>query len=282
MQTTYDGSRWLLRGYLNDSYHAPCRVDYSDSSGNSGTTGGLSVHGGRNNEANKIVRTQANGYILCGYINSDSGYNENNASSPDRVWGSNAGGDAYLRTYRTTSLNVGAVGGYGVSLNADASTIAVRNGGDGVLISNYFRGIGTVVVAAGNSFNLRFRSSDGYFLIEGSRGSYKQDIEDLSADGCVSIIKSLRPVKFNWKDEFNGPDHDNPLMQELNRQNKEYGFIAEEVAEVSGELVTYLDDNDEKTPEPIMWQNAGLTAILVKAMQDLIIRVSSLEEQLNG
>lgn len=66
---------------------------------------GLHVHSSRNNEANKIVRTDSNGYLQCGYINSSSG-NENNNSSPDRIWGSNSS-DGYLRTYRTSALNVG-------------------------------------------------------------------------------------------------------------------------------------------------------------------------------
>jgi len=67
---------------------------------------GLDLHTGTNNEANKIVRTEGNGYLFTGYINSLVPYNENTNSSPDRVWGSNAGGDSYLRTYRTSALNV--------------------------------------------------------------------------------------------------------------------------------------------------------------------------------
>lgn len=51
---------------------------------NAGTVGGLSVHSGRNNEANKIVRTDGNGYLQVGYINSSSGH-EKNASSPTYV-----------------------------------------------------------------------------------------------------------------------------------------------------------------------------------------------------
>ena len=41
--------------------------------GNATTAGGLAVHGGRNNEANKIVRTDSNGYIQAGWINTPSG-----------------------------------------------------------------------------------------------------------------------------------------------------------------------------------------------------------------
>jgi hypothetical protein len=77
----------------------------SQSVSNATTAGGLAVHAGRNNEANKIVRTQENGYVFFGYINSTSG-NENNNSNADRVWGTN-GSDDYLRTYRTSALSVG-------------------------------------------------------------------------------------------------------------------------------------------------------------------------------
>jgi hypothetical protein len=41
---------------------------------------GLHVHTGRNNEANKIVRTDSNGYIQCGWINSTSGEFNTNAT----------------------------------------------------------------------------------------------------------------------------------------------------------------------------------------------------------
>ncbi len=41
--------------------------------GNSNTVAGLSVHSARNNEANKIVRTDGNGYIQAGWINTPSG-----------------------------------------------------------------------------------------------------------------------------------------------------------------------------------------------------------------
>lgn len=73
-------------------------------SGNAATAGGLAVATGRNNSANQIVRTDANGYIQAGYINSSNG-NEGNNSSPSRVWGTN-GSDDYLRTYLTSALSV--------------------------------------------------------------------------------------------------------------------------------------------------------------------------------
>lgn len=68
------------------------------------TLSGLYVHSGRNNEANKVVRTDSSGYLQTGYINCSNG-DENNASNPDRVWGTN-GSDQYMRTYRTSSMHV--------------------------------------------------------------------------------------------------------------------------------------------------------------------------------
>ena len=79
-------------------------VNYASNAGNADTVDSLHVHSGRNSEANKIVRTDGNGFILCGYINSDKG-NEGNNSSPARVWGTN-GSDNYLRSYLTSALSV--------------------------------------------------------------------------------------------------------------------------------------------------------------------------------
>ena len=80
-------------------------VSYAASAGNSSTVGGLSVHAGTNNEANRVVRTDGSGYIQAGYIHSAAG-NEANNSNPPRVWGTN-GSDSYLRTYLTSALSVG-------------------------------------------------------------------------------------------------------------------------------------------------------------------------------
>ena len=93
----------ISAGYA-DSAGTATSATSATSAGNATTAGGLAVHTGRNNEADKIVRTDANGYIQCGYINSSNG-NENNNANADRVWGTN-GSDDYLRTYRTSALSV--------------------------------------------------------------------------------------------------------------------------------------------------------------------------------
>ena len=103
---------------------------------NAGTVGGLSVHSGRNNEANKIVRTDGNGYLQVGYINSSSGH-EKNASSPTYVWGSNSS-DSYLRSYQTSSLSVKyATTSGSCSGNAATATKATQDGNGNIITSTY-------------------------------------------------------------------------------------------------------------------------------------------------
>ena len=72
---------------------------------------GLDLHTGTNNEANKVVRTDGNGYINAGWINTISG--DNGANVPDRVYASS---DGFLRYYDLASfrarMNVTAKTGY--------------------------------------------------------------------------------------------------------------------------------------------------------------------------
>ena len=95
---------------------------------NAGMIAGLSVHSGRNNEANKIVRTDGNGYLQVGYINSSSGH-EKNASNPTYVWGSNSS-DSYLRSYQTSSLSVNYATSSGSCSGNAATATKASSAGD--------------------------------------------------------------------------------------------------------------------------------------------------------
>ena len=67
---------------------------------------GLQLHTGTNNEVNKVVRTDANGYCNFGWINSISG---NHASTITRITASN---DAYLRYVTPAQFRVQVIDGY--------------------------------------------------------------------------------------------------------------------------------------------------------------------------
>ena len=58
------------------------------------TVDGLHIHTGRNNQANRLVRTDGNGYIQAGWINTPSG--TPNRTLPNKFYGSN---DDYIRYY---------------------------------------------------------------------------------------------------------------------------------------------------------------------------------------
>jgi hypothetical protein len=82
------------RGGSDKSYIDNDGVFVGNVSGNASTAYGLNVHTGRNNEANKVVRTDGSGYAQFGWINTDSG--NHGTTTPDRIYASN---DGYIRYY---------------------------------------------------------------------------------------------------------------------------------------------------------------------------------------
>jgi hypothetical protein len=105
---------------------------------NATTAGGLAVQSGTNYDANKIVRTDGNGYILAGWINTISG--DNGTTAIDRVYASQ---DGYIRYYTPanfrTVLDVPTRNGSGVTnfgintapsnrlhINGDGTNPAIR------------------------------------------------------------------------------------------------------------------------------------------------------------
>lgn len=254
---------------------------------NANTVANLAVHGGRNNESNKIVRTDGNGYLQTGYINAGGApYDENTNASPDRIWGSNGGGDSYLRTYRTSALNVSTAGyatnaGTATSLSNEGSNI-LRNAGLWQIQS----GIDTPIVYANNievgligSYSAEtgggtalIRVSNGAVRVTNSRRELKNEIADF--DNGLEIINQLRPRTFKWKDQPNDPEFE----KGLHRDYIEHGFIVEEIGEVSTDLLNYIPDTDGSR-KPVMWKTNDVISILVKAVQELSAKVEALEAQ---
>ena len=89
------------------------------------TFNGLAINTtGTNNVANQIVRTQANGYVNFGWINSVSG---NHTGSITRITASN---DAYLRYVTPAQFRTGVTDGYyaPVSTVSGVTSVATTNG----------------------------------------------------------------------------------------------------------------------------------------------------------
>ena len=116
--TANDGSGSGLDADLLDGQHASAFLGVSAKAADSNLLDGLDLHTGRNNEANKVVRTDGSGYIQAGWINTTSGL----TTGTGRIYASN---DSYLRyvTNDTFRNNLGlwwsGNDGSGSGLDAD-------------------------------------------------------------------------------------------------------------------------------------------------------------------
>jgi hypothetical protein len=75
-------------------FFATATGNLTGTASNASALSNLVIHTGTNNEANKIVRTDANGYINAGWINTISG--NNGTTALDRIYASN---DQFIRYY---------------------------------------------------------------------------------------------------------------------------------------------------------------------------------------
>jgi hypothetical protein len=147
--------------------------------------------------------------------------------------GSGAGGNHDFTG--NNNIDIGNAGGA-----VDSNTI--RIGTKGTQTRAFIAGIATSpiygfpVVVNGN----------GRLGIQASSARYKRDIHNMS--GASGKLMKLRPVTFRYKEDPSG--------------TLQYGLVAEEVARVYPELVTYGDDG-----KPISVANHLLPAMLLNELQ---------------
>lgn len=94
---------------------------------------------------------------------------------------------------------------------------------------------------------------------------FKENIKDLVSDLSVDTLMKLRPVTFDYKEGYHGK----------NETAKSYGLIAEEVEKVDSALVDYCDDGKVCT-----LHFEKITGLIVSAIQNVIARISGLEEKI--
>lgn len=246
----------------------------AQSNGNVSLTGTLNGYGfttGRHDGANQLVHTDGNGYLQVGYINSLQGYNENNNYSPDRVWGSNAGSDSYLRAYRTSALSVGsadvAYGYAGTSISTGNGTFTTINGVPSPLRAArpYVNGEGLIAffdtdvnrAAAGG---IRWGTSNTDLVVWDVASDYRLKTKIRDFDDGVELFRQIRPVKFNWK----------------SNDNESHGFIAQELIEVYPMAV--LEPNADTEYYGV--STLKLVPLMAAAIKDLIEKNDELEARL--
>ncbi|MGY8868481.1 MAG: hypothetical protein ACKVJK_22980, partial [Methylophagaceae bacterium] len=122
VQNNYDGSRWFLRGYSGDSFHAECRVGYADSAGSvaygnvSGTpTIGNGSHTITENSAYMTVSNSGGTFTAndSGNTTDTITLNATSASTVSTVVARDVDGDINARLFRseydTYTTTVGAI-----------------------------------------------------------------------------------------------------------------------------------------------------------------------------
>jgi len=142
---------------------------------------------------------------------------------------------------------VGAAGnpfGVGIGTTNPQYTLDVQ--GTGRFSGNLRVGGTATVLSLSNSATPLCIDGSNTLSICASLRKYKENIK--SIDSAIEEVYDLRPVTYTWKE--NG--------------RKEIGLIAEEVADVNPQLVTYNEDEDIQG-----LSTYGLISVLVKSVQEL-------------
>ena len=264
---------------------------------------GLQLHTGRNNEANKVVRTDENGYLQVGYINSSSG-NENNNSSPDRVWGSNSS-DGYLRTYRTSALNVNYAASAGSAPASDVYSWAKAASkpsynfseiGSSTISATSATFTGDITIGSGqNSSSINMSDADegtriihcnsnriGFLTQAGGWGAYCEDdgswvsVQNVTAYSDISLKENIASIDsaLDKTLKLRGVYY---TRKDTEDKTRKVGVIAQEVLEILPEVVK-ASKAEDKTILSVDYGN--ITALLIEAIKELNAKVEDLQNQL--
>ena len=131
-------------------------------------------------------------------------------------------------------------------LSSESNTIRIGTGGSGDHTAFYVAGVLTSVIGSGQPVYI---SGTGQLGVVTSSRRYKDDIQDMAA--ASDRLFKLRPVTFRYKQP--AADGTKPLQ---------YGLIAEEVAEVYPDAVTY---NAAGEPDGVQYHK--INAMLLNEVQ---------------
>jgi len=229
-----------------------------------------------------------------------SGYDDNHAMTFRRGYdGSlnvidfyeygNSGGDAYrwftngVQANQTQKLNLQTDGELiqGTAIADTYSPLVVGITAD-ALVAGRHATSGSLGIWRTNTMEFKvYHNGQGYIMTWGSNGVVSGDFNDTSdvnlkenistiADG-TTVIKALRPVKFDWKASGKG--------------NNQHGFIAQEVETVLPDAVegnNYVENEtglpeDEPAGNGKTMNSNAVLAHAVKAIQELEARIKTLE-----
>jgi len=237
--------------------------------------------GRKGGSSNTIIGTKAGGYGYPTYDASYGGYSDNLGGSNVMV---GAG------TYSEASI------GYNTILGTSASVRGVNSYdciviGRGQSIPNTNTGMGANKRLKIGGDNTVWLEGDIYGEVSGnfndtSDENLKENIISLDSGSGITIIKALKPRKFDWKPQLGHGDSD-----DSDRLNK-IGFIAQEVETVIPSAVSGMDfltetvydsDKSEEKTHVLGKKSVNPTAIvsyLVKAVQEQQVIIDNLKSRI--
>lgn len=275
VQTYWTGSRWRLRGYYNDTYHAEAEVAYADSAGSAPANGGTSTY------STYLWSTSHPGsYYLYNYWTGSYWYLRSNHGSGVQVaYADNAG-------YASSAGSAPANGGTSTSFSGGTGTTAVN--GDsyvylwgnlityqgrsdwGIDISATWGGAssGRVTIGGGNTYNTVLDVYGPAYATSWNAHSDIRDKENIRP--IVDPLKKLlllRGVNFDWTDKiYNNNQY---------TKKESIGFIAQEFEKVIPELVF----TDKEGYKSIAYSN--LLGVVVEGIKEQQKELDSHGEKLN-
>ena len=227
-----------------------------------------------------VMRIQDNGSHVAG-IELFSGHGNWGIYNSDTIADTLEFRDESANALRMKILNDGEVV-CGPSAISDTYAPLVNGITSDALVAGRHATSGSLGIWRTNTMEFKvYHNGQGYIMTWGSNGVISGDFNDTSdvnlkenistiADG-TTVINSLRPVKFDWKDAKKG--------------NNQHGFIAQEVEKVLPDAVEgndYVENEtglpeDEPTGNGKNMNSNAVLAHAVKAIQELEARIKVLE-----
>jgi hypothetical protein len=179
-----------------------------DKAADSDLLDGLDLHTGRNNEANKVVRTDANGYIQAGWINTTSGAN----GASDTISRIYASGDGYIRYYSKADfisqlglITTGNIGSQSVNYATTAGSadmidgVAFRNtNSTGGIDADSLNSAG-ITYYTGGVTNFSGNATDGALYSQIYSSSWQHQIAGDYRSGRIAVRGKNNNTWQSWK-----------------------------------------------------------------------------------
>ena len=147
------------------------------------------------------------------------------------------------------------IGNSGLDTDANTMRLGTTGTGAGNISTTYIGGIYGVTTASSNIAAVLVSDGDQLGTVASS-ARFKQNIQNMNSDA----IMKLRPVNFSFKSDKNN--------------TKQWGLIAEEVAEIMPDIVNY---DDEGKPFAVRYHD--MPAILLNEIKKLALRIEQLEKR---